>query len=177
MTVVLALKTHKSFILGSDSFCGDDRLSLICGPKFHKHKDVIWGLCGYTLYENALFEAFTQVEATEPLNQALETLFHLRTLLEERNLMPEVNGFKEMKDSTFFFIADKKMYYVETDLSYWECLNGHLAIGCGKAYALGALQATVSETDSLRIHLALQAAAHYSPQVRAPFYIQEFFHE
>ncbi len=177
MTVVIALKTHKSFILGSDSYCGDDRLILTCGPKFHKHKDVIWGLCGFTIYESALFEALARVEATEPLHQAFETLHHLRTILEERHLMPEVDGFKEMKDTTFFFIADKRMYYVETDLSCWECIDGHLVIGCGRSYAFGALYAGPSESGSYLVETALRAAAHYSPYVRAPFHLQEFPHE
>ncbi len=175
MTVVIALKTRKSFLLGSDSFCGDDRVAFMCGPKFHRHNDVIWGLCGFTLYENALIDAQIQVTATEPLAQALETLQILRGILEERNLMPEVDGFKEMKDSTFFFIADGRMYYVESDLSYWESIDGRLAIGCGKYYSLGALHAAPSNDPHLSMNLALEAAAYYSPHVRAPFHVEEYF--
>lgn len=190
MTTVIALRTtENSFILGSDSYCGDDEISLSCGPKFFEDDEIIWGLCGYTLYENELMNAVQNVRESviwrgnpSKFTVATTVIKKFKSELEQKSLLIDKDGFKEMKSSNFFFIAEGEMYYLDEDLSYWKTTNDFMAIGCGKQFALGSLETTdnrdnkkpVTYTSRLRVQMALEAATKFSPFVREPFHIEEF---
>lgn len=116
MTTVIALRTtENSFILGSDSYCGDDEISLSCGPKFFEDDEIIWGLCGYTLYENELMNAVQNVRESviwrgDPSKFTIATtvIKKFKSELEKKSLLIDKDGFKEMKSSNFFLSQREK---------------------------------------------------------------------
>lgn len=66
-----------------------------------------------------------------------------------------------------------RLYKIEADFQVGESMDDFDCVGCGEDYALGSLYATRSLTASKRITLALEAAAHFSAGVRAPFVVKE----
>ena len=180
MTTVIAFRDEDRFVLGSDSAIGDDKTSLKCGPKFFESNGIIWGLCGFVVYEQALRQAVREESECRIGKIAAEHVIkNLEKILKDKNLLIEKEGFKEMKDSKFFFIENNRMYYLDEDLSYWESSDPFLVIGSGSEFALGAIHVFQNEmgtsTDSSQmIHRALEAATRFNPFVRAPYHIQEF---
>jgi ATP-dependent protease HslVU (ClpYQ) peptidase subunit len=64
--------------------------------------------------------------------------------------------------------------------------NGYSAVGSGASYALGTLYilkekvnefSNMIEPPSYIVNLALQAAAHYSTSVSAPFVIRKIYND
>lgn len=175
MTIVIALKDKERIVVGSDSACGDEKTTLRCGPKFFESDGIIWGLCGFVIYEQALRRAVDEDSSFAVNVGAGNVVKRFKKILENENLLIDKDGFKEMKDSRFFFIENNKMFYLDADLSYWETHNPFLAIGSGAEFALGALHALESSVHTVaKVEAGLEAAAAFNPFVRVPFHIQEF---
>ncbi|WP_345432945.1 hypothetical protein [Actinoallomurus vinaceus] len=66
-----------------------------------------------------------------------------------------------------------RLFEIGHDYQVGELIDGYTAVGCGAEIALGALHATGNADLSLesRAIAALEAAAHFSTGVRAPFTI------
>lgn len=64
-----------------------------------------------------------------------------------------------------------RLYEVESDFQVGRSVDGYAAVGCGYDLALGALHATrgLDLSPELRARWALEAAAHHSAGVTAPF--------
>lgn len=63
------------------------------------------------------------------------------------------------------------LFYIGADYQVGIMADGYAAVGCGDRVALGALYATHRRAPRTRITVALEAAAHFSAGVRAPFLI------
>lgn len=64
-----------------------------------------------------------------------------------------------------------RLFSVQGDYQVGESVNAYNACGCGESFALGSLFATVGETPSERILIALRAAEEFSAGVRGPFHV------
>jgi len=64
-----------------------------------------------------------------------------------------------------------RLYAIYSDYQVAQSVDDWMAVGCGAAYALGALFATQGEPPKQRVLKALQAAERHSVGVRAPFRI------
>lgn len=64
-----------------------------------------------------------------------------------------------------------RLFRIESDYQVGESVNSYDAVGCGMAYALGALSVTNKTDPEERIKLALKAAESFSDGVRSPFII------
>ncbi len=66
-----------------------------------------------------------------------------------------------------------KLYHVESDFSINRYMHGFDAVGCGTAYAYGAMAAQKNDNPKLCIERALEIASQFSNGVCSPFYVLE----
>lgn len=64
-----------------------------------------------------------------------------------------------------------RLFQIESDYQVGEVAQQYDAVGCGKAYALGALSTTETIDAENRIKLALGVAEKFSAGVRSPFVV------
>lgn len=94
----------------------------------------------------------------------------IRTCLKE-------GGFAKVEDEkeeggTFLVGFKGRVYTVENNFQVCSTSDAFTAIGCGDKYAMGNLWATKQGRPRERILAALEAAAHFSNGVCAPFYVE-----
>lgn len=64
-----------------------------------------------------------------------------------------------------------RLFKIESDYQVGESVYPYSAVGCGEAYALGALSVTHTVAPEKRIQLALSTAESFSAGVRGPFVV------
>lgn len=74
------------------------------------------------------------------------------------------------RGGTFLVGYAGRLFTIYDDYQVGEALDGYYAVGCGFNLALGSLYATIGGEPEKRIEAALQAAAHFSAGVCAPFH-------
>jgi len=72
---------------------------------------------------------------------------------------------------TFLAAVSGRLYRIESEYQVGWSLDGYEAAGCGWEIAMGALHATRTLKAETRVTRALEAAAHHSSGVCAPFRI------
>lgn len=79
----------------------------------------------------------------------------------------------EKRGGVFLFGYRDRLYKIESDFQVGESMQGYDACGCGDDFALGSLHSTEGSSYSPieRIHMALQAASHFSVGVAPPYHI------
>lgn len=78
----------------------------------------------------------------------------------------------EEEGGSFLLGHKEKLYHVNSDYGITRCADRFDAVGCGGAYALGAMQTTSAfggQSPTSRILEALDIAAHFSSGVIGPF--------
>lgn len=187
MTCIVALRTtNKTVILGGDSFCGDDEVVNLCrAPKVYKVGPIGVGLCGQVRSEQILEKTLKKVvpEQEEKGELTEEWLVYklpniIRKAMKKHGALCEDQGAHQLNDSEYIFAFNGKIYFLDEDFGLWDTQYKYGAIGSGKPFALGAL-AYASETPQMEenphrvVQMALEAAAKWSPWVRAPFTMVE----
>jgi ATP-dependent protease HslVU (ClpYQ) peptidase subunit len=66
-----------------------------------------------------------------------------------------------------------RLYRIDSDFQIGRSVDNYEAVGCGEEYALGSLFGSGELTPTERVTLALEAAAHHSAGVIAPFHLVE----
>ena len=155
MTVCAALITPEGCWMGADSLAADEDLGNITAtPKCGVFGDLLIGFSGNWKAGQTMFDMARK--ANQPT---------MAQLLE--------NYQTDLKDWNFLFVEDGKIYEVDEDLAVLEMTSedGYSfgAIGSGAQPALGAL--FVSHDDEGGLMRALEAAAQFTTNVRAPFRI------
>jgi 20S proteasome alpha/beta subunit len=117
------------------------------------------------------FKAPVPPEGEEGLHAFMCTSFinSVREGLKEGGWASKNNDQEE--GGSFLVGVRGRLFEIEEDYQVGELVDGYAAVGCGAEIALGALHAT-SDTDmslEARAIAALEAAAHFSTGVRAPF--------
>lgn len=74
---------------------------------------------------------------------------------------------------TFLVGYAGRLFCIDSDFQVGERADGFDAVGCGAAYALGAMAASTSTPPRDRVLKALQVAERFSAGVRGPFVIVE----
>lgn len=185
MTCVVAISDGDGFVVGGDSFVGDGRIyHRVHEPKFFREGNVVFGLCGYTIYEN-VFRAQAKsifAEASGDMVQVLSNEFlpKVKSILQEEDLLVTEDGsIPEMKDSSYFAILNLDpgyaFYYIDEDLSYWRAGDPYIAIGSGAVPALASFHTSYAlGVPPLRAtSLALETASNLTPWVCPPFHVQQ----
>jgi ATP-dependent protease HslVU (ClpYQ) peptidase subunit len=79
---------------------------------------------------------------------------------------------KEQESGGAFLVGFAgRLFAIHSDYQVAEAASGYDAVGCGEAYAKGALFASIGESPVHRINMALRAAEAHSAGVRAPFLV------
>lgn len=100
-----------------------------------------------------------------PFVDAMRECFRASGYLQREDTLQEYGG-------TFLLGYRGKLYQICDDFQIAHTFDGYAAVGCGQDVALGSLYATRDEHDPVkRLTAALEAAAHFSAGVRAPFNI------
>jgi hypothetical protein len=80
------------------------------------------------------------------------------------------NGYGTESSGGSFLVGYKgTLYTVDSDFQVGKPINQYAAVGCGSNLALGSLYTTVGKDPKYRMKVALEAAAHFSAGVAAPF--------
>jgi ATP-dependent protease HslVU (ClpYQ) peptidase subunit len=66
-----------------------------------------------------------------------------------------------------------RLYRIDSDFQIGRSVDNYEAVGCGDEYALGSLFGSGDLAPADRVRLALEAAAHHSAGVIAPFHLVE----
>jgi ATP-dependent protease HslVU (ClpYQ) peptidase subunit len=66
-----------------------------------------------------------------------------------------------------------RLFTIYSDFQVAESLDGIASVGCGEAYALGAMYTLSKETPMIRLQAGLDAAAFFSAGVSGPFHFIE----
>jgi ATP-dependent protease HslVU (ClpYQ) peptidase subunit len=76
-------------------------------------------------------------------------------------------------ESCFLVAYKDKLWTIESNYCVTELVTNYTVIGSGMYYALGSLKTTegMDLTPIEKIHLALQSASEFAPEVAPPFYI------
>lgn len=173
MTCIVGLADGGAVYLGADSgqFTGWDLTTLRDGKIYRK---------AHTLIGSAGLSRFGQIvryhlELPSMEGDAKEWLVRLvvpemRKALKEHGHAKVENG-REEHDGRLLVGVAGRLFQVANDCCVSERSDPWDAVGCGADFALGSLHATagIGLVPRDRIQRALEAAAHFSAGVRAPF--------
>ncbi|MEU2874049.1 hypothetical protein ABZ769_33450 [Streptomyces olivoreticuli] len=173
MTVIVGLIDEGRVHIGGDSAgISGCRLTVRKDPKVFRNGPYALGFSGSFRMGQLLHHAF---KAPKPkgndLDRFMTTQFvnKLRTCLKEAGWARKDS--EQEKAGTFLVGIHGRLFIVYEDYQVAEPADGYAAIGCGSAFALGALHATATANLRARERLtaALAAASHHGTDVCAPF--------
>lgn len=176
MTCIVGLEHEDSVYIGGDSVGIDSRydLSIVSEPKVFKVEDF---LVGYTtsFRMGQLLQYNLSVEPQRPNTRDLDYL--VSAVIPAFRVVLKDGGFLKIEHnvetSGLFLIGYKGLLYrTQSDFSVLRHRNGLDAVGCGAAYAIGALAALDEEEPKKRIVRALKVAGLFSAGVRGPYYVE-----
>lgn len=103
--------------------------------------------------------------------------FMVTTFVDAARDCMDRGGFLTIKNNVteggqFLVGVNGRLFCVEGDFQVGASRDDYMAIGCGDDVAFGSLYATRGEKPRPRIKKALEAAAHHSAGVRAPFVVK-----
>lgn len=174
MTCIVALRdTSGTLWMGGDSAgVAGWEVTLTAQPKVFRLGDM---LIGYTtsfrmgqLLQYAL--VLPEIDAAD-LHRYMVTKFidAVRLCLKAGGYAKKEN--EEERGGCFLVAVHGRIFRIDNDYQVFEDAFGTDAVGCGEAYARGALYANPHLEPQKRIVQALEAAALYSTGVRAPFLV------
>lgn len=177
MTCIIGLEHEGSVYIGGDSAAVDNahNISAVSEPKVFKVENF---LVGYTtsFRMGQLLQYQLSVGPQRPDTKDLDYLVSavvpvFRIVLKEGGYVKVEHN---VETSGSFLIGYRGLlYHVQSDFSVLRHQNGLDAVGCGAAYALGALAALRDEEPEKRIVRALEVAGEFSAGVCGPYYVEE----
>ncbi len=177
MTCVAAVVSGDTILAGADSAAGmGEEIYRLDEPKVFVREPYLLGYCGSLRIGQILRH---RVELPEPPESEDLTPFLVRELVpavrravEEEGAAGEGKAF--LGEKTVILIGWRgKLWTLGTDLSIFPAGADFVAIGSGRPRSYGAFHALAAagvEPARRRLELALEAAAAYTSNVRAPFH-------
>lgn len=177
MTCIIGLEHEGSVYIGGDSAGVDNanNISTVSEPKvFQVEKFLI----GYTssFRMGQLLQYGLVVDPQRPETKDLDYLVSavvpiLRVVLKDGGYVKVEHN---VETSGSFLIGYRGLlYHIQNDFSVLRHRNGLDAVGCGAAYAIGALAALDKEEPKKRTLKALEIAGHFSTGVCGPYYVEK----
>jgi ATP-dependent protease HslVU (ClpYQ) peptidase subunit len=173
VTVIVGVVEDGQALLGADSV-GSDGWNLMnrTDPKVFVNGEFVMGFTTSYRMGQLLRYAFTPParHADKDLMAYMVTDFidALRGCLKSGGWAEKNN--ENEKGGVFLVGHAGRLFRIEADYQVGESADGCDAVGCGDAYAKGALYATKGQPAAQRIRAALAAAETYSSGVRGPFH-------
>jgi len=173
MTCIVGIAHEGKVIIGADSagISGlDKRIRVDC--KAFVNGDLIFG--GTSSFRMLQLLKFSLVpppitEGTDPYAYAVKALVPaIRQCLKDGGWAKMENSREE--GGRFIVGFRGHLFTVFEDYQVAEEIGSVAAVGCGEAYALGAMHALIDRPPMDRLEAGLNAAVHFSAGVAPPFY-------
>lgn len=180
MTCIVGMRQAGQVWLGGDSLSGDPatyHVKLERSPKVFRLGELLIGhTSSWRMGQLLHYRLWLPPQTAKQSDDAwLATTFidAVRKVLTDGGFAKKENNVEQ--GGTFLLAFRGKLYEVDSDYQVGEPGEDYAAIGAGRSYAVGALQAMHvlqwPRDPRARIRTALQAAAYHSAYVRAPFRI------
>lgn len=180
MTCIIAIVDGQHNVwLAGDSFCGDDNIRNMCNAsKVYKVGPLGIGLCGYVRQELIIEQTIRQALEKDNVQVTHDWIkFELPNLISKNmhtnNAIINKDGQSTMGKSSYLIAFDGRLYYLDDDFGIWETSKKIAAIGAGKYYALGALQAIINSgvysTPEQMLLDSLKVSCEWSNWVVPPY--------
>lgn len=172
MTCIVAIEDAGTVYMGSDRAASNwSSIISLEGSKTVTNGPLLLGFCGSMrmgqLLQHALDVPSHRLTWDVDRWVTVDLMTSLRATF-EAHAWHEVNS-GVASGGHFLMAVGGRCYEIQSDYSFNRNTTGEYAAGSGAEYALGSLHATRGEVASLRVMLALEAAAEHSPTVAGPF--------
>lgn len=173
MTCIVGIAYDGKVMLGADSAgVGGLDLRIRKDPKVFVNGELIFGFTSSFRMGQLLASNLTPppiIEKQEPYQYAVKALVPaLRDTLRAGGWLSTVNGREE--GGVFIVGFRGHLFTIYSDFQVAEEIENIAAVGCGEAYAMGAMHALGKDADpKARLLAGLDAAATFSAGVSAPF--------
>lgn len=173
MTVVVGLVEKGVVHMGADSIgiAGYD-FTIRRDEKLFRNGEFLIGVCGSFRMRDLLCYSWNPPEMPERM--AIDT--YMRTgVIDSLRECFKAGGYASVEHNVeeggnFLLGFRGRLFEVECDFQVGEAMDGMAAIGCGDAFAKGALHATPRMKPKQRIMTAMKAAERFCAGVRGPFH-------
>jgi ATP-dependent protease HslVU (ClpYQ) peptidase subunit len=163
-------------IAGDSAGSSDSQITIRRDPKVFRNGNVIFGCT--TSYRMIQLLRYTFVPPRYSPGDTLEKYLVTAFINAVRECFKD-GGFatKEAEKEIggdFLVGIQSRLFCIASDYQVEEAIDNYTAVGSGCEVAVGALFATrcLNLSPLQRLELALQAAAHHTPNVRAPFILE-----
>lgn len=175
MTCIVGISHQGSVTIGGDS-AGVSGYSITVrdDTKVFRNGPYLMGFTSSFRMGQLLHHAFAPPPPTNErtLDRFMVTAFvdSVRECLRDGGFLTTKN--EAIEGGTFLVGVRGSLFVIESDFQVGRNTDGYAAIGCGQDIALGSLHTSAALPPKKRVKLALQAAAHHSAGVAAPFTIR-----
>ena len=179
MTCIVGLEHKGKVYIGGDSAAVENsNLQLTDSPKVFMKQGLIigytWSFRMGQVIQYA--DAFPEIKKSAGNYDYLIEVFvpYLRDLFKDAGWLKIENSRDE--GGQFLIGIRGQLFEINSDFSVLKMIDGFNAVGSGAYYALGALRILKHNTDkepTIKVGLALEAAAYYSTSVSSPFVIEK----
>jgi hypothetical protein len=175
VTCIVGVETPNGVVIGGDSAGLSGWLHIHrADPKVFTSGDYLIGFT--TSFRMGQLIRFTDLPKAldrqgEDLDRFMSTEFvdALRTAFKDGGFAKKDSDREEA--GTFLVGVNGRLYEVDDDYQVGRSLDDYQACGCAREVAIGVLYATKRSKPEVRVRRALEAAAHHSGGVGAPFTI------
>lgn len=168
MTIVIGVLGKDNIIFGGDRCVSDGQKNISALPKIYRKKKMLFGVSGRALLLQHLMHKFNIPSHPTGMTDEkyMNTVFidALRKLF-EKNRVTEIDKNNEDMSSSIIVGYKNKIYYISCDFCITRYESNFVAIGSGREYAIGALEAFSYNGEVItekHIRSAIKVAAKYN---------------
>lgn len=174
MTCIIGLKYKGDIYIGADSAgIGGLSIDTRVDSKIYEVDEFIFGFTSSFRMGQLLGYSFSPPEHKRDVSieKFMCTVFidEVRSTLKDGGFSRQISG--EDHGGTFVVGYRGRLFVIYDDYQVAEVKDDYVAVGCGEDLAKGAMYANKKLLPLKRIRNALEASAHFSAGVRAPFRI------
>lgn len=172
MTAIVAISHNGRVFMGADSLVSDDNYAAcqLRDPKVFTRSDgIVAGFCGSLRFGQIIaLTAFPRRGPNLDLWVRQDVCKALRQAAKDQDFKLGSNISEGDDDSEGIIGVDGEIYVLDVGAVAWRSADAYAAVGSGKDVALGSLY-TSKGSPRRRLTVALEAAAAYTSNVRAPW--------
>ena len=169
MTVVAALRTTDSVLMGADSALSTNNNTcqrLLAHPKVFQVGGYVFGVSGNPLFAQMLQFGFAPPQRPDEMPWLEFMMVNFLPAVERRCV--------QLKNSQILIGTEaREIFRLGEDGCVVQVKDDYTAIGSGADFALGSFHSTAGLEPRQRLMKALEAAAYLDPYVRPPFTVLE----
>jgi ATP-dependent protease HslVU (ClpYQ) peptidase subunit len=178
VTCIVGIETPKGVLIGGDSAAGPGYATIVrADTKVFRRDDYVFGFTSsFRMGQLLRYAGHLPVVDTWDVDSFMATRFvdAIRGILKAGGYATTSEGAEHAGD--FLVGTGQQLYAVYSDYQVARSSDRYAAVGCGAPFALGALHTMRAGHSALarqRAEVALEAAAHLSAGVTAPFHFAD----